>query len=308
MYDESLLLTISSAAQIELPKQEGAVPKVMVVNDVDLDILHYVLTAATYYGNRLRLNVFGRSMLDMVYILDVVEVLGLIPPQMQVESQLVHKLTHKDISTKVMTVIHQLFGAQRENSRAWRTMIHQLAWDVTHEKLTGAKLAEMSSAARQFPNLDHAVQQRIAYLKGCKEHKQREEAKAGYHSLKREFMDGRKSSTKQAHKFKGAKQQGKKKSASLPNVQSPSFHEKNQQKWVEEEEGLRETSQHTATYLMHLKPMGFWVKPKMSQGEKKKTLRAQANDSGKDGEVGEEGDVPENAGEEGGDNSVDVEA
>ena len=51
-----------------------------------------------------------------------------------------------------------------------------------------------------------------------------------------------------------------------------------QQKWFEEENGLRETSSHTAEYVMPEKPTGFWVTMKMSQRKKKTAQRPLVQD------------------------------
>ena len=136
-----------------------------------------------------------------------------------------------------MVAVHKRFGYNGEESRPWRVMVQTIAFDVAHDKRSGASLLELNKAATPYPDLDNAVKEKIAHLRACKEHK--------------EELKQHKGQDRQA---KQQKRSGKKPQPPQPSSQGSngqkkktfeSFHEKNEKIRFEEENGLRATSDNT---------------------------------------------------------------
>ena len=291
MYDEKSLISISSAAPDVLKNLTGA-PKEMTIKEVDKDLLKDIIETAINRGKSLRLFVDNSSMLDVICILDIVNVLGIIPKQPQVEGVLVHKLTHSPISPQAIVTIHTLFGALGKESRPWRVMVHQLAWDVAHSNLTEQRQGELNTAASKFKDLDNAVMDRIEYLQGCMEHKEQKlQQKAT-----RQFKQGYTSKTlSKKHKKSDSKSsnESRKNVNAMVKQHKQALQEKKEQVWFEEEHGLRATSEETVEYLKHERPTGFWVTPKVNQRQRKMLERVR-----REGDVKTASEAVEGAGEE----------
>ena len=77
-------------------------------------------------------------MLQVIEVLHAVETLGIIPPQIGVEGHRVGLLSHCRglLPGSVMVNVHKYFGHKGEDSRPWRVMGHQMAYDIVHGKLT----------------------------------------------------------------------------------------------------------------------------------------------------------------------------
>jgi hypothetical protein len=270
LHNENQLISISAKARDDLATQHS-VPKVWTLEHMNKRALDDVLSQALRFGPRLHLNGNGKSMLDLIQMLNVVERLRIRPRQKQIEGHLVHLLTHSPITPVVMVAAHKCFRQQGGDSRAWRVMVHQIAFDVAHDNLTAARLEELNAAATPYADLDNAVKDRIAYLKGCREHKeamqQKKEQGREVKQQKHEPMDHRKrGARKPSPQLSGPK--------TGPKKTFETLHEKNEKIWFEEENGLRTASESTVAYIKQQKPGGFWITPKLNQRQRKLLDRA----------------------------------
>ena len=262
LHDEKALIRISTRARDDLATQ-NTVPKVWNLEDMEKKALEDVLSRGLRHGARLHLNANGRSMMDLIELLHVVETLGITPPQKQVEGHLVHLLTHSAITPTEMVAVHKRFGYDGEESRPWRVMVQTIAFDVAHDKRSGASLLELNKAATPYPDLDNAVKEKIAHLRACKEHI--EEVK------QHKEQDRRAKQQKRSGKLPHSTPQG---SSGQKKKAFESFHEKNEKIWFEEENGLRATSENTVAWIKQHKPTGYWITPRLNQVQKKELGRA----------------------------------
>ena len=295
LHDEKALIRISTKARDDLATQT-TVPKVWTLEDVEKKALEDILSRALRYGQRLHLNANGKTMMDLIELVHIVETLGIMPPQKQVEGHLVHLLTPSAITPTEMVAVHKRFGYNGEESRPWRVMVQTIAFDVAHDKRSGASLLELNKAAAPYPHLDNAVKEKIAHLRACKEHKEElKQRKEQEHQAKQQKRSGKSQNSTQGSN-------GQKK------MTFESSNEKNEKIWFEEENGLRATSENTVTWIKQHKPTGYWITPKLNQVQKKELGRARMDvrfgrlnlD-----EKNEEGDEDVDEGEHGDENGAD---
>ena len=268
LHNENQLIRISTKARDELASQT-AVPNVWVLEHMNKQALKDVLSRALKFGPSLRLIANGMSIIDVIQMLNVVETLGISPPQKQIEGHLVHLLSHSQITPAVMAAVHECFGQQGDGSRPWRVMVHQIAFDVANENLTIARRDELEAAATPYPDLDDAIYQKFLVLKGCKEHKERMQKrnqKLQVKQQKREYTD---------HHKRGARKPTSQLSGPGPKKTFETFHEKNEKVWFEEENGLRAVSENTVAYIKQQKPAAVLVTRKMNQRQRKLLPRPQ---------------------------------
>ena len=101
----------------------------------------------------------GKPMPEVLEILHLVETLGIKPRQTGVEGHLVGLLSHcnSSLPASIMINVHKYFGHKGQDSRPWRAMVYQIAYDIVHGKLAGEKLTDTENASSSYSELHRAI-------------------------------------------------------------------------------------------------------------------------------------------------------
>ncbi|KAI7232816.1 hypothetical protein KC330_g5722 [Hortaea werneckii] len=115
-------------------------------------------------SQELHIKVHDQPFPKAVAIYEAAEVLDIKPPQPHIAGFVVGYLSHNKITPADMLVVHKCFYDRRETYKAWRVMVHQVAWYMATSKDTPDEAFELESAAKQYPELVDAVDQKIDEL------------------------------------------------------------------------------------------------------------------------------------------------
>ncbi|KAI7157992.1 hypothetical protein KC349_g5159 [Hortaea werneckii] len=115
-------------------------------------------------SQNLHIKVHDQPLAKAVAIYEAAEVLDIKPPQPHIAGFVVGYLSHNKITPNDMLVVHRGFYDRRETYKAWRVMVHQIAWYMATSKYTPDEAIELEKAAKQYPELVGAVDQKIDEL------------------------------------------------------------------------------------------------------------------------------------------------
>ncbi|RMZ13480.1 hypothetical protein D0862_02321 [Hortaea werneckii] len=112
----------------------------------------------------LHIKVHDQPFPKAVAIYEAAEVLDIKPPQPHIAGFIVGHLSHNKITPADMLVVHKCFYDRRETCKAWRVMVHQVAWYLSTSKYTAEEALELKRAAMQYPELVDAVDWQVDEL------------------------------------------------------------------------------------------------------------------------------------------------
>lgn len=115
-------------------------------------------------SQELHIKVHDQPFAKAVAIYEAAEVLDIKPPQPHIAGFVVGYLSHNKILPDDMLVVHKCFYNRRETYKAWRVMVHQIAWYISTSKYTEQEALELKVAAMKHPELVDAVDQKVDEL------------------------------------------------------------------------------------------------------------------------------------------------
>ncbi|GAB1739796.1 hypothetical protein NU219Hw_g4732t1 [Hortaea werneckii] len=112
----------------------------------------------------LHIKVHDQPFPKAVAIYEAAEVLDIKPSQPHIAGFIVGYLSHNKIAPADMLVVHKCFYDRRGTCKAWRVMVHQVAWYLSTSKYTAEEAVELKRAAMQYPELVDAVDRQVDEL------------------------------------------------------------------------------------------------------------------------------------------------
>ncbi|KAI7278292.1 hypothetical protein D0864_00043 [Hortaea werneckii] len=112
----------------------------------------------------LHIKVHDQPFAKAVAIYEAAEVLDIKPRQPHIAGFIVGYLSHNKVTPDDMLVVHKCFYDRRGTCKAWRVMVHQVAWWLATSKYTAEEAIELKTAATPYPELVDAVDRQIDEL------------------------------------------------------------------------------------------------------------------------------------------------
>ncbi|KAI6847999.1 hypothetical protein KC327_g2040 [Hortaea werneckii] len=112
----------------------------------------------------LHIKVHDQPFAKVVAIHEAADVLDIKPRQPHIAGFIVGYLSHNKVTPDDMLVVHKCFYDRRGTCKAWRVMVHQVAWWLATSKYTADEAIELKTAATPYPELVDAVDRQIDEL------------------------------------------------------------------------------------------------------------------------------------------------
>ena len=262
---QAALLRISRTARPALRSQRRS-PKQVIFTGCAPAAVRYVLDEMLKKrtNNHVTVNIKDKTFDHVVAMLEAVNTLQLEPPQPHIEGFVVYHLAHKKIQPSNLRVVHQAFGYLGHASKAWRVMVHQIAWDSLNlDKAihTEANLSDLAAEIAKHPALEVAIEQKYYELD------QRKRNAQDVAAAKKEFWAAKKRAqeAQKAAKVKRVEAAKARDARLEADRRANEAYEK--RKW-EEKVGLRPVSKDTLDFINNRAV--FWM------GRKKRDVKAAA--------------------------------
>ncbi|KAK5173297.1 uncharacterized protein LTR77_001978 [Saxophila tyrrhenica] len=258
--NEQLLSRCSCTARDLLQDQKGA-EKAVTIFGVGSAPLNYVLEEIQRHGTDVYIKTHREPLDRAVAIFQAVEALAVDPAQPQVEGSIVQFIAHNKLEPRWMVAVHLAFESRIDSSKAWTTMVHQLAWDLNNGNYEAEEAAAPQKAASAHPSLHQAIDEKIENL---------ENRRSNYDEASTKFA---------ARKERIAEKQSRTRVRDIHQR----VHDHNNQLRYEETHGMREASEATVEWALTSKPGSYYI------GRPKKELKKQKRQAGKKVDEGESG-------------------
>lgn len=194
--------------------------------------LRWVLDKARKFGTRLHVRVGDRKFPETIMLYEALEALQIEPAQPQVYKHLKGYISHAKMGPADMISAHQAFGHLGADSELWRMLVHHLAWDFVHKRVTQEEGEALVKECEKYPTLNAAVLTKMDSFE------------------KREAAKAEREAKKEAGKARKKALAEDRKRIAESNRRVREYKEN--RRW-EETHGLREASKETVDYVMQRK-------------------------------------------------------
>ena len=235
--------TISKCSKTirELLKGQKGPAKAVTFTGVSPAPLNVVLSLIEKSGSNIYIKIHKEPLDRGVAIYQAAEALQIEPAQPQMHGFIIQFIAHNKLEPSWMVAVHLAFESRSDTSKAWTTMVHQMAWDFNNGKYEAEEAAALQEAARPYPTLLAAVDDRIKDL---------ETRRANFNEASARF-GGRPETTRK--KLPGNRKINR------------TVAEHNANRWYEETSGLKEASEDTVAWALRDKPVFYPVTPKKAK-------------------------------------------
>ena len=253
---EKDLVKVSKFARKALAGKTGTSKRLDMIG-IAPPALTMVLQQALKQGEKTCIGIKNLSVQHVVCLLEAINKLELEPPQPHVEGQLVYHLANKKITPTEMTFVHIAFGHLRENSKPWRVMVHQIAWDTIHNDHNPAEdIQALQAEAQKHPDLHDAINAKINEIK------EKKRDKLAVAAAKKRNFEQKKRGKAQAEWYR-------RRDEHLNHVQELANH-----RFWQEKIGERPASKKTVEYILNDKvTYGMGTKKVSQRGYAKKRVK-----------------------------------
>ncbi|KAK0296944.1 hypothetical protein LTR54_004762 [Friedmanniomyces endolithicus] len=87
------------------------------------------------------------------------------PPQPHIEGHVIGYISHHAITPEQMWVVAVASLRRRQSSKIFRTLIHQVAWNLVHQRYSEDEAKAMQDKAKEWPDLNFTIDKKVVELR-----------------------------------------------------------------------------------------------------------------------------------------------
>ncbi|KAK0312344.1 hypothetical protein LTR82_013976 [Friedmanniomyces endolithicus] len=113
----------------------------------------------------LHIKVHDMPLERVLAVWEATEVLGIRPAQPHIEGHVIGYISHYAITPEQMWVVAVASLHRRQSSKIFRTLIHQVAWNLVHQRYSEDGAQALQDKAREWPDLHFTIDKKVTELK-----------------------------------------------------------------------------------------------------------------------------------------------
>ncbi|KAK0302182.1 hypothetical protein LTR01_008916 [Friedmanniomyces endolithicus] len=92
---------------------------------------------------------------------EATEVLDIRPPQPHIEGHVISHTSHHTVTPEQMWVVAVASLHRRQTSKIFRTLIHQVAWNLVRHRYSEAGAEPLQDKAKEWPDLQFTIEEKL---------------------------------------------------------------------------------------------------------------------------------------------------
>jgi len=113
----------------------------------------------------LHIKVHDMQLERVLAVWEATEVLDVQPPQPHIEGHVIGYISHHAITPEQMWVVAVASLRRRQSSKIFRTLIHQVAWNLVHQRYSEDEAQAMQDKAKEWPDLHFTIDKKVVELR-----------------------------------------------------------------------------------------------------------------------------------------------
>ncbi|KAK1074976.1 hypothetical protein LTR12_006305 [Friedmanniomyces endolithicus] len=113
----------------------------------------------------LHIKVHDMPLERVLAVWEATEVLDVRPAQPHIEGHVIGYISHHAVTPEQMWVVAVASLQRRQSSKIFRTLIHQVAWNLVHQRYSEDGAQALQDKAKEWPDLHFTIDKKVLELK-----------------------------------------------------------------------------------------------------------------------------------------------